>query len=281
MDSRRNPWLARSRGPAMTEAAAARLRRVSDYYDQTTTLYIRHFGTTLQAGLIGNNRDASGIQQMHNACIARRAGLNGGERVLDAGCGVCGPAIDMAARLPGLSVIGVTISGIQARLARRLVWRAGLQSRVHVVHADFLRLPLAGASVDVVLFLESAGYAHDQRPLFAEARRVLATGGTLYVKDVFVRESELSQSQERGIKQFNRAFAYDVRRVSETIAAIEAAGLATRRSTDLSPVITTELFKRAMFVRNGPRLSLNDFGRRHYAAIARHPIYFAEIVAKK
>jgi ubiquinone/menaquinone biosynthesis C-methylase UbiE len=267
----------------MNSRLVARLRDVRDYYDQTTTLYLRHFGATLQAGTAASSGHESEAERnlRHNLWIARRAGLRGGERVLDAGCGVAGPAIDMACAVPDLTVIGVTISPIQARLARTRIRQAQLQSRVQAIVGDFHNLPLPDASVDAALFLESAGYAFDQAAVFAEAHRALAAGGALYVKDVFLREGAVSIAQKAQVEAFNRTFAYEVRRMQETINAIARAGFTEIRAADLSPWITTEPFKRAMTSRSGDVTSLNDFGRRHRAAFTATSLFFGEIVARR
>jgi cyclopropane fatty-acyl-phospholipid synthase-like methyltransferase len=266
----------------MRALLTGRLRDVRDYYDHTTTMYLRHFGATLQAGMTAASvrEDCTERNRAHNLWIAQRAGLRGGERVLDAGCGVAGPAIDIARNIPGLTVIGITISPIQALVARKLIQAAQLQSRVQAIVADFHHLPLPDAAVDATLFLESVGHAFDQATVFAEARRTLVPGGRLYLKDVFLRKGALSESQRMSIETFNQTFAYDVRRIQDTIDAIARAGFVDIDVADLSPWITTEPFMRAMRSQNGLRTSLNALGRNHFAAFTAMPLFFGEIVAR-
>jgi sterol 24-C-methyltransferase len=261
--------------------ATEMLRAARDYYDQATTLYLSHLGSTFQAGVARSpGREADAIAyQRHNLFLAERAGVTGDERVLDAGCGVCGPAADVAAHFDRLSVVGVTVSGVQARAARRLVRKRGLEARVHVALADFHRLPFAAGAFDLATFYESAGYSHDQGELFGEVARVLAPGGRLYVKDVFRCGGELSAERARQLETFDTTFVYRTRSLDQCAIAIRAAGFRDLRIADLSEELDTHRFQKAMFERTGPQARLNAFGERHFKAFDRLPVFFGDILA--
>lgn len=169
---------------AVTGRSGPAAADVQAYWDGAHDAYLAHVGTTFQAGRIA----CGSSMRESNLWLARSAGLATGDRVLDAGCGVCGPAIDMARAIPGLGIVGITLSARQAGTAVELIDRAGVCDRVHVVHGNYHALPFADGSFDAVLFLESLGYASALAPLFAGIHRVLRPGGTLYVKDVFRRE---------------------------------------------------------------------------------------------
>ncbi len=71
--------------------------------------------------------------------VCTKLALETGQRVLDVGCGWGSFAIH-AARNHGVSVLGVTLSDLQAELAQRRVAEAGMSERVEIRVADYREL---------------------------------------------------------------------------------------------------------------------------------------------
>lgn len=103
--------------------------------------------------------------------VVRRAQLQPGERVLDAGTGTGSAAA--AARGEGREVIGVDAAPGMLEIARREV------PGVRFEEMDFAALRFDDASVDVVLAAHSLLFATDQEAVLAEWLRVTAPGGRL------------------------------------------------------------------------------------------------------
>jgi cyclopropane fatty-acyl-phospholipid synthase-like methyltransferase len=120
---------------------------VRAYYDACNATIVREVGPTYQAGLIelapAALAAAESTAAASNRYLAQRAGLAVGQRLLDAGCGTCGPSIDACRALPGLAVAAITISPQQASSAGRLIRDAGLSERIRVQIADYHALPFA------------------------------------------------------------------------------------------------------------------------------------------
>jgi cyclopropane fatty-acyl-phospholipid synthase-like methyltransferase len=116
----------------------------------------------------------------------KRAGIKPGMRLLDAGCGVCGPSLYFASRLD-VRIDAITISPVQVELARSRIDASGLSHRVRVSLGDFHRLRdlYASGSFDLVYFLESFCHSHQPRLLATSVFDVLERGGSLYLKDYF------------------------------------------------------------------------------------------------
>jgi ubiquinone/menaquinone biosynthesis C-methylase UbiE len=223
----------------MSDGFDQRLRRVRRYWDENTPLYEQCWPThTLQTALL-RGPEGSGGALASNLFLASAAGVYDGCRVLDAGCGVCGPAVDMATAYERISIEAVTLSSVQADAARARVKAAGVDHTVHVHVCDFHRLPFADGCFDVVLFLESAGYSDDRAALFSEAHRLLRRGGRLYVKDVFCREGELSERQRKELTTFNRIWVYNTARICDVVSSIEASGLEVIEARDLTDLVTS------------------------------------------
>lgn len=210
-------WL-RSPGPAELSSA-----RVARYYDEWHERYMAAFGDTFQS------QRTADLGELFSH-IADQAELAPGMRVLDAGCGIAGPALWLA-RHRGVSVTALNISGVQTAEARARVAAAALGERVHVVEGDFHRLAelFPPESFDAVLFLESLVHSDHPHLVLAAAHRVLRPGGVLYVKDLFQRAHIAERSERarvrRVVANVNRHFCLNVKVQSEFLAALAGAGL--------------------------------------------------------
>lgn len=113
--------------------------------------------------------------------------LDGGERVLDAGCGSGFHSLLLAEKVPRGSVVSVDISPEMLDRLRRNAARRGLSGRIEVLHADGLELPLPDASVDRAMSAAVWHHLDDPARACAELARVLRTGGRAVVSDLYVR----------------------------------------------------------------------------------------------
>lgn len=114
--------------------------------------------------------------------------LRPGETVVDLGCGA-GFDLVLAAAAVGTSgrAIGVDITVEMIALARRAIREAGLlQAEVRL--APMERLPLASASVDVVLSNCAINLSPEKEKVAREVHRILRPGGRIVVADMVVYE---------------------------------------------------------------------------------------------
>lgn len=121
-------------------------------------------GTTVSSGPDRAQRQA----RMLAGVLARR---DGHQRIVDVGCGE-GTATSLVKRLdPGNTVIGIDWSAMALQQARA--------RGVLVVQGGIDGLPLADASVDVVIMSELIEHLVDTDAAAEEARRILRPAGTL------------------------------------------------------------------------------------------------------
>ncbi len=261
---------------------AAFLREVAAYYDETTGSYLDAVGPTLQSGLLGSDERQESSTDT-NLEWARRAGIRPGDRILDGGCGVCGPAIDIARAYDGVRIDGLTISPVQAEIAAERIAVAGLSDRVFVHLRDYHEPGFDDGTFDQVMFLEASGYAHDPRRLFAEALRVLRPGGRLYLKDIFRRfERDLTPVQQIELTKFDEIYRHRTPRSTERRALIAEVGFADVEWEDLDPLTSIKTFTDAMMDRTSEGTpTLTRFGMHHYWWFGALPVVFHQIRARK
>ena len=198
--------------PLVSPAAAApplpsTPEQVGQFYDQTNEAFVRVYGEVIQAF---RTRDVSKLLDYQIESI----GLQAGQHVLDAGCGVCGPATYFSQHA-GVTVEALTMSQVQVDLAQQRIDAAGLQARVAVRRASYqdLATTFAPASFDAVYFLESFGHSDDIVRTLAGAFAVLKPGATLYIKDLFRKEPAIASHAamiDTEVAKINAAYHYNI-----------------------------------------------------------------------
>lgn len=125
--------------------------------------------------------------------LLRHVGLRGDETVLDVGCGHGLLLIGAARLLPTGRAIGVDLwsqrdqAGNSAAATLANADAEGVRDRVEVRDGDMRALPLADASVDVVvssLAIHNLPTASDRERAIAEIVRVLRPGGVVGLLDI-------------------------------------------------------------------------------------------------
>jgi arsenite methyltransferase len=151
------------------------------------------------------------------------ADLNEGETVLDLGSGA-GADVLIAARRVGPTgrAIGLDMTDEMLELARRNAAEAGARN------VDFLKgyiedLPLADASVDVVISNCVINLSADKRRVIREAARVLRPGGRFAVSDV-IADPGMDAATRRDMQQWTGCIAGALTHVEFT-TALHDAGL--------------------------------------------------------
>jgi cyclopropane-fatty-acyl-phospholipid synthase len=109
--------------------------------------------------------------------VCQKLALTEGQRVLDVGCGWGSFAMHAASR-HGVSVLGVTLSDLQADLARRRVAEAGLADRVEIRVADYRELTGEYDAISSIGMVEHVG--EERIDLYAQQLAgLLRPGGRL------------------------------------------------------------------------------------------------------
>jgi ubiquinone/menaquinone biosynthesis C-methylase UbiE len=177
---------------------------VKHYYEEKTAAYIEGFGDVFQGSRPASTSDLLDY-------ILKAADINDGMKVLDAGCGVCGPAIWFAQHRD-VWIESLTISPLQVRYARARVAAQCLENRITVREGDFHHLAdiYPHNSFDRVLFLETICHASDYRQVLKHVMKVVKPGGFLYIKDFYCQDyrskPDLIATQLEDLKALNRVY---------------------------------------------------------------------------
>ncbi len=194
---------------------------VGRFYDATTDNFVKVYGEVIQAY---RTRDLSNLLNYQIEVM----GLEKGMTVIDAGCGVCGPACYFAENA-GVAVNAVTVSQVQVDQGKAKISERGLENQVSVRQGDYHRLPeyFPANAADVVYFLESFGHSHDKAQAIDAAWEVLKPGGKLYIKDLFLKEPVLEGHQalmQREVQRINEAYHYQIGDLYEVLQHLRKKG---------------------------------------------------------
>lgn len=187
---------------------------VGTFYNTYNDKFLDVYGEVIQAFRTNNLDNLLDYQ-------IKQIGLEQNQKVLDAGCGVCGPATYFAEKV-GCSIDAITISEVQFKAAEEKIEKKQLQERVNVHLGDFHLVDqlYPKENFDKVYFLESFGHSTNKRKLLQSVHKVLKPGGEVYIKDLFVRKIKYPLLQKKIYKEIdkiNKAYHYEVTELSELV----------------------------------------------------------------
>lgn len=170
-----------------------------------------------------------------NQVLARVASVKPGDRVLDAGCGLGGSSMWLAAHAQA-TVIGVTPVQGHVQTARRIALKRRCSDRVQFVQGDYCNTGLPESCVDVVWALESVCHATAKETFYREAARVLRPGGRLVVAEYMRKSRPLALHAERLVQEWLSGWAIpDLDTTQEHLLAAHSAGFVEGSVRDFTP----------------------------------------------
>jgi len=180
---------------------------VGDFYNETTDKFLAVYGEVIQAFRTKNVND-------YLDYTIDSAELKDGQTILDAGCGVGGPASYFASKL-NITIEGITISDVQSKKSKEIIAAKTLKGTVNIQQGDYHQMcaTFGHNRFDRILFLESFGHSNNQIELIESAYNCLKPGGILYIKDLFRREPPTPEDGikiENIISEINKAYCYNV-----------------------------------------------------------------------
>jgi len=163
-------------------------------------------------------------------------GIKAGDKVLDLGCGLGGPA-RMAAGRYGSDVTGIDLTEAFCDGARQLNALVGLED-IRIEQGDALAMPFPDNSFDVVYTLHVSMNIADKAELYREIARVLKPGGRFGFYDVVAGSGEPIHMPVPWATLPEHSHLVSAEEI-ETL--VNAAGFATERSEDQSALVEAYL----------------------------------------
>jgi cyclopropane fatty-acyl-phospholipid synthase-like methyltransferase len=213
--------------------------RVVAYYDQTwldyQILWINRDNLAFHYGYHDHTTSGHGAALLRmNQVLADRAAIRPGERVLDAGCGIGGSSMWLAAHR-GAEVVGITLSGRQVTRARRIAQARDMLGQATFEQADYTATPFPDGCFEVVWAIESVCHAADKAAFYREAARLLRPGGRLVVAEFLRTARPLEPTIERMLHEWLDGWAMpDLDTGDEHLRALAAAGFGQARLEDVT-----------------------------------------------
>lgn len=192
------------------------------FYNKHTDKFLKVYGEIIQAFRSNN------VNNYLDYTI-QNAELKDGQKILDAGCGVGGPAAYFASKM-NVEVEGITVSEIQVEKSKGVLASKNILGTVSIRQGDYHEMEkiYGKEKFDRVMFLESFGHSDNKPLLIEQAFRVLKPGGILYIKDLFKREhpnEDDGKKIDRIISEINKAYCYHVSDLYEVLRAIRRLNL--------------------------------------------------------
>lgn len=122
-------------------------------------------------------------------------------RIFEAGCGIGGCTLEVAALFPRARVTGLAIVHAQLSIARARACAKGV-ANVDFVCGNYLATPFPSAHFDAIFAMECIVHTpQSERPrLLREWRRILKPGGRIVIFDGFSLREPSSEAQRRDIQ---------------------------------------------------------------------------------
>jgi SAM-dependent methyltransferase len=126
---------------------------------------------------------------------AQRLGLSRSSRLLDLGCGPCGPLTFLLATV-GCTGVGLERSAAAIQVGYARAAALGVQDRFAAHAADLNEpLPCESGAFDAVLAVDALPHLRDRQALFREVTRVLRPGGRFLFTDPGVLTGAVSSDE--------------------------------------------------------------------------------------
>ncbi|PKI84803.1 Erg6p [Malassezia vespertilionis] len=155
---------------------------VNSYYDGATDLYEYGWGTNFHFARYYPGEAFYQAIARHEHFLAHKMSLRRGMRVLDVGCGVGGPAREIA-RFSEVNIVGVNNNAYQVDRANRYTAKANLENQVEFAKGDFMNLvsQFGENSFDAVYAIEATCHAPSWEGVYKQIFDVLKPGSVFGV----------------------------------------------------------------------------------------------------
>lgn len=210
---------------------------VNSYYDLVTDMYLFGWGASFHFATRFADETFDESIRRHEYYLVSKLNVSPGKRVLDVGCGVGGPARNIA-KFADVHVTGLTLNQYQVDRGNAICASEGLAHKVELVQGNFMDIQLEAEQFDAAYAIEATCHAPDRTKCFSEVFKVLKPGATFAGYEwVFTDKYDPSNAEHaaimRGIEVGDGL--PDTTGADDVINALRGAGFEVKECRDLAP----------------------------------------------
>ncbi|TLD07620.1 hypothetical protein PgNI_11040 [Pyricularia grisea] len=206
------------------------------YYNLATDIYEYGWGQSFHFCRFSHGESFYQAIARHEHYLAHQIGIKEGMTVLDVGCGVGGPAREIA-KFTGCNTVGLNNNDYQIDRATHYAKQEKLDSQLQFVKGDFMQMSFPDESFDAVYAIEATVHAPKLEGVYSEIFRVLKPGGTFGVYEWLMTDDyDNDNLHHRDIRlkiELGNGISNMVP-ISEGEAAMKAAGFEILKTDDLA-----------------------------------------------
>jgi len=211
---------------------------VNKYYDLVNSFYEYGWGESYHFAHRWNGESLRESIKRHEHFLALHLHLKPGMKVLDVGCGIGGPAREIAG-FSGASVTGLNNNDTQIARGKVLTKKAGLEKIQDYLKADFMNMPVPDNTYDAVYTIEASCHAPDPVACYTEIKRVLKPGQLFAgyewcMTDAYDPQNKSHQRIKEEVELGNGL--PDIRSTKQVLEALKTAGFEIVMESDLATV---------------------------------------------
>ncbi|KAK3145734.1 hypothetical protein QOZ80_3BG0256680 [Eleusine coracana subsp. coracana] len=133
---------------------------VNKYYDLVTSFYEYGWGDSFHFAGRWHGETLRESIKRHQHFIALQLGLKEGMKVLDVGCGIGGPLVEIA-RFSSTLITGLNNNDYQISRGQEFILSVGLSEKCNFLKGDFMDMPISDNSFDAAYSLQATCHAPD------------------------------------------------------------------------------------------------------------------------
>lgn len=206
------------------------------YYNLATDLYEYGWGGSFHFCRFAAAEPFRQAIARHEHYLAHVMGIREGMTVLDVGCGVGGPAREIA-KFTGARIIGLNNNDYQIERATKYAAKEGMSEQLSFTKGDFMHMKFPDNSFDAVYAIEATVHAPSLEGIYSQIFRVLKPGGIFGVyewlmTDHYDNDNPQHRTIRLGIEQGDGIS--NMEKIEVALEAIKAAGFELELHEDLA-----------------------------------------------